>query len=181
MPSKRKKKKREDELGEEGWFAISSDFWREFGEIPSKLRIIADANFPVGLVDLIANRKFDIKTAQSLSLNKLDDEDLLQRIADRGYVLITLDRDFWSDVKFPLHQSGGVIFIDAKDESIGETAGFRVLLAILGNFGSGWRAFKFRASSERVFMKWISDEKFLYEVRAMRGGLYARRVRWAEA
>lgn len=176
MPSKRRERRREDELLADGWFRITEELWTEPGEIPQKLRVVADANFPAGLVELMEGRNIDVKTAQSLGLERFADEDLLQRVKADGRVLITLDRDFWSDEKFPLHQSGGVIFVDGKDEGIGHTLGFELLLAYLASYGGGWSRLKFRASSERLYMKGISwtNRRFIYEIRDMRGGVYAR-------
>jgi Domain of unknown function (DUF5615) len=176
LPSKRKRRKREDALSEDGWFDLTADLWREPGETPLKLRLVSDTNFPAPLVELLEKRKFDIRTAQSFGWERLGDEELLQKVADRGCVLITLDQDFWSDEKFPLHQSAGVIFVDEKDESIGETDGFELLMALVRSFGGGWSRMKIRASSARVYMKGISWEtkKFVYEIRAIRGGIYAR-------
>lgn len=178
MPSKKKTREREEKLMDDGWFAITSDIWREPGEILQKLKIIADANFPIQLVRLLRKRKFDVKTAQSLGWDKLSDKHLLQRVSKRGCVLITFDRDFWSDLKFPLHYPGSIIFIDGKDERIGRTEGFDLLCAFLLNYGGGWSRRKFRATSVSVLMKGISFEnkKYVYEMRILRGGVYAREV-----
>jgi hypothetical protein len=103
MPSKRKNQRREDELLEDGWFALSADLWLEQGEIPRKVRLVADTNFPAGLVEALEKAKLSIATARSLGLERLADGALLAQAMARGRVLITLDRDFWCDEKFPLH------------------------------------------------------------------------------
>ena len=162
----------------DGWFAVSSDMWTEPGEIRQKLKIVADANFPIELVRLMRQRKFDVKTAQSLGWDKLPDKELLQKASQRACVLMTFDRHFWSDIKFPLHHRGGIIFIDGKDERIGRTEGFDLLCGFLTSYGGGWDRRKFRATSASVYMKGISFEnkKYVYEIRALRGGVYAREV-----
>lgn len=182
MPSRRKEKRREDELSTDGWFRLSSDLWLETLEIPQKLRAVADTNFPIGLTERMGSRGIDVRTAQSLGLERLADEDLLRRVTADGRVLVTLDRDFWSDEKFPIHQCGGVIFVDAKDEGIARSDGFELLIVFLRSFGGGWTNLKIRASSERVFMKGISTETkaFVYEIRAIRGGIYARGIAGTE-
>ena len=178
LPSNRKQKLREDKLSEEGWFRITSDLWTEFGEIKPKLRLVADENFPLPLVKLLRGRKIDIKTAQSLKLHTLADENLLPKVAELGYVLITLDRDFWSDEKFPLHQCGGVIFVVGEDERIGNTLGFELLIAFLKSMGGGMSHGKIRASSDSVYWKGTSSwtKKFVYEIKAIRPWIYAREV-----
>jgi hypothetical protein len=73
LPRLRKRKLREDALYEERWFRISSDMWREPGEFPRKLKVIADTNFPLPLVRLMQRKKSNVKTAQSLGLDKLSE------------------------------------------------------------------------------------------------------------
>jgi Domain of unknown function (DUF5615) len=176
LPSKRKTRLRDDRLFQEGWFPISSDLWTDFGEIKPKLRIVADANFPSPLIKLMRNRRIDIRTAQSLGLHRLSDEDLLQKVAQRGCVLITLDRDFWSDSKFPLHQKGGIIFVDGKKEAVGESLGFELMVVFMQSFGT-WNYGKFRATSKSLYSKIIvGGAKHEYEIRPIRPGIYAREL-----
>jgi hypothetical protein len=61
------------------WFEVSEDLWREPSEITQKLRGI------------------EVRTAQEPNIHLLSDEGILHEATKRGLVLITLDRDFWSD------------------------------------------------------------------------------------
>lgn len=85
--------------------------------------------------------------------------------------------DFWSDKKFPLHQRGGIIFVDGKNASIAETDGFELLIVFLTSFGGGWKG-RFRASSQRVYVKFAGADcrKVLYEVAPIRPLIYEREV-----
>lgn len=183
MPSKRKRKLRENKLfTDSGWFTVTSDMWLDPGQRPRKLRFISDANLPDGLGEQMKRYGFNLRTARSLKLNHLSDEDLLRRVSARGCVLITMDRDFWSDTKFPLHHAGAIVFVDGKDERIAESQGFGLLLAFLKLFG-GWKQGKFRASADRVHLKMIShaNEKCVYELCLFPDGVCGREVEGFEA
>lgn len=152
--------------------------WKDPGEKPRKLRLVSDTNFPFALVEALRRRGVEIKTAQELGAANLSDEELLGRVTKDGYLLITMDRDFWSDAKFPLHKAGGIIFIDGKDARISETDGFELLVVFLLSIGGGWTWGKFRASSERVHAKIIGvdGKKVVYEIKPFRPLVYAREV-----
>lgn len=176
MARKRKEKIRSDARFEDGWFEVSEDLWREPGEIPQKLRLLADANFPAGLVDILRKRGIEVRTAQELNIHRLSDEGILQQAAKRGLVLITLDRDFWSDSRFPLQSAGRLIFVDAKDERIANTNGFELLMILLKSWGGGHRHGKVRSTAESVYVKFQQDsgERGIYEFKAIRPYIYAR-------
>ena len=177
MPSRTKRKSREEELSKEGWYPLSEDLWREPGQIRKKLRIIADTNFPIQLVEAMRRIGIDVKTAQELGLEKRADDELCRDVSARGYVLITMDRDFWSNVKFPLHERGAVVFVDGKDSTIARTDGFELLMVFLTSFGGGWTRGKVRASSERMYLKLSVDgKKVAYEIKPFRPLIYVREV-----
>jgi predicted nuclease of predicted toxin-antitoxin system len=69
----------------------------------------------MGLVEALRKRGIEVRTAQKLNIHRLSDEEILLEARNRGLVLITLDRDFWSDDRFPLQSAGRLIFVDAKD------------------------------------------------------------------
>ena len=99
------------------------------GTLPSELaphaerltprpRIYADANVPAGLVAHMRNRlQWDV-------LFVLEDDDLRRASDVRHYqlaqqlrrTLVTMDRDYLDDRRFPPRESGGVIVINAPDE-----------------------------------------------------------------
>jgi predicted nuclease of predicted toxin-antitoxin system len=177
LPTKTKRRNREDALWKEGWFPVSEDLWREPGQRLKKLKMIADANFPIQLVEIMRGRGIEVRTAQELGLGKRADDELLREVSGRNYVLITMDRDFWSDAKFPVHQRGVIVFIDAKDISIARTDGFELLILFLMSFGGAWTRGKIRASSHRMFLKLSVDgKKVVFEIKPFRPLIYAREV-----
>ncbi len=138
VASKRREKIRSDARFADGWFEVSEDLWREPGEKPLKLKLLADANFPSGLVEVLKKRGIEVRTAQELKMHRFSDEQILQEAAKPGLFLITLDRDFRSDERFPLQSSGRLVFVDARDERIANTNGFELLVVLLKSLG--WRA-----------------------------------------
>lgn len=151
--------------------------WLEPGEKPRKLRLIADANFPYQLVETLRKGSIEVRTAQELGLHRLPDDQLLREAVKRGMVLITRDRDFLSDHKFPVHTSGMVVHLEGDGEGIGNSVGFELLIYFLKIWGA--RKFgKIRGTSESVFLKiqGYQGKKVVYQVKAIRPGLYAREV-----
>jgi predicted nuclease of predicted toxin-antitoxin system len=178
VASRRKLKRREDALFETGgWFPISEDLWREPGSTPEKLRLVSDVNFPAPLIEKLRKRGIAVKTAQELGYAKLSDDDLLTRVAARGHCLITMDADFWSDRKIPLHQCGGIIYIDTTSQSFVDSDGLELLVVLLKSLGLAQSA-KVKVSASQLFLKGVAvgGKKFLYEIRAIRPSVYAREV-----
>ena len=114
---------------------------------------------------------------------RLEDHELLREVLSSGCELITMDKHFWSDRKFPLHRWGGIIYIDSGSSQFGGTVGFDLLTAFLVSFGGGWDRPKIKASSDKLHMKLISVEgdKIVYEIKTRHGHVYARRAEDAEA
>jgi len=179
MPSRRKSKRREDELFKEGgWFALSEDLWREPGRVPNKLRLVSDVNFPAPLVHKLRSRRIVVKTAHELGYGRLSDEDLLTRVPARNYVLITMDADFWSDHKTPLHLCGGIIYVDTTSPSFIDSDGLELLIMLLKSMGGVGRGAKVKVSATQLFLKGVAvgGRRFFYEIRAIRPLIYAREV-----
>jgi uncharacterized protein DUF5615 len=81
-------------------------------------RIYADANVPAGIVAYMRGRlRWDV-------LFVLEEDDLRRAPDLRHYqlaqqlrrTLVTMDRDYLDDRRFPMAQSGGVLVIHAPDE-----------------------------------------------------------------
>ena len=184
MASRRRDKIRNDARFEGGgWFEVSEDLWREPGEKPRKLRLLADANFPSGLVEILRKRGIDVRTAQELRIHRFSDERILQEAGKRGLFLITLDRDFWSDERFPLQSSGRLIFVDARDDRIANTNGFELLVVLLRSWGGGHRYGKIRSTAESVYLRFLKDAatRAVYEFKAIRPHVYAREYQGFES
>jgi len=97
---------------------LATELGRFAGEASPAPRIYADANIPFGVVSFMRTRlKWDV-------LYVVEHEDLRRASDARHYrlarqlrrTLVTLDRDFVDDRRFPPDESGGVIICQAPDE-----------------------------------------------------------------
>ncbi len=105
---------------------LSSELAPHAARISPRPRIYADANVPAGLVTFMRHTlDWDV-------LFVLEDEELRRAPDLKHYrlaqqlrrTLVTLDRDYLDDRRFPPAESGGVLIIQAPDE--------RQLLALIG-------------------------------------------------
>lgn len=97
---------------------LSSELAPHAERLSPQPRIYADANVPAGLVVHMRTRlKWDVLFVL--------EEDQLRRASDlRHYqlarqlrrTLVTMDRDYLDDRRFPLHECGGVLVMSAPDE-----------------------------------------------------------------
>jgi predicted nuclease of predicted toxin-antitoxin system len=81
-------------------------------------RVYVDANVPSGLVTVMRRElQWDVLfVLEHDDLRRATDRAHYQRAREFGRTLITLDRDFTDDDKFPLDRSPGVIVLIAPDE-----------------------------------------------------------------
>jgi Domain of unknown function (DUF5615) len=97
---------------------LFSELGPHAGRIAARPRIYADANVPAGIVAHMRQRlNWDV-------LFVLEQEDLRRAPDIRHYqlayqlrrTLVTMDRDYLDDRRFPPAESGGVLVINAPDE-----------------------------------------------------------------
>lgn len=160
------------------WFELSDDLWLEPGEKRQKVRLLADHNVPHSLVEEIRAHGIAVNTAQELGLARLEDAELLSYAKREGLILLTLDEGFWSDKKYPIHQSGGIILVDVgASASAKASLGLQMLFLFAKSFGGNWRTgLKARATSDKFDLKMISHagKKAAYEIRLRKNSLFAR-------
>jgi predicted nuclease of predicted toxin-antitoxin system len=98
---------------------LSSELGAFADQLAETPRVYADANLPAGLVRFMRERlKWDV-------LFVMEDEDL-RRAADILHfrlagqlrrTLVTLDRDYLDDARFPPGECGGVVVLSAPNET----------------------------------------------------------------
>lgn len=97
---------------------LSSELAPHAERLTPRPRVYADANVPAGLVTHMRDRlQWDV-------LFVLEDDDLRRASDERHYqlaqqlrrTLVTMDRDYLDDRRFPPTESGGVIVINAPDQ-----------------------------------------------------------------
>jgi hypothetical protein len=81
-------------------------------------RIYADANVPAGIVaHMRARLRWDVLfVLEEDDLRRAPDAKHYQLAQQLRRTLVTLDRDYLDDRRFPLAESGGVLVVQAPDE-----------------------------------------------------------------
>ena len=81
-------------------------------------RIYADANLPIGIVSAMRQALgWDVFfVLEHDDLRRAPDREHFTRARDQGRTLITLDRDFLDERRFPTAASGGVVVCSAPGE-----------------------------------------------------------------
>jgi hypothetical protein len=95
-------------------------------------RVYADANVPAGLVTFMRQRlRWDVFCVmEHEDLRRAPDIEHFRLARQMHRTLITLDRDYFDDRRFPPAESGGVIVLSAPDE--------RQLARVLQRVGRQW-------------------------------------------
>ena len=166
-------------LEDEEWFELEEGLLREPGTIPRKFKICADANVPKRMVDEIRQSGIPVKTTFEDQVSTKADTSVLAWVKQSDRVLLTLDRDFWDDRKFPLQKSPGVLFIDIPPDRVDEALEafwlvFKTFACFLGN----WEEMKIRASRNGYILKGISwdGNNVHYETKVVNGRALVREV-----
>ena len=119
------------------------------GKVPRrKLSLLCDECLEGDFVEWLKNepeyfRVFTLPKGRS-------DEHLWQEARQKKRLIVTSDRDFLDDHRYPLHQSPGVLYLDAPsfDETIMSFARFFVAGSFLDLFNRvGWSVFEGTKSS----------------------------------
>lgn len=107
---------------------LASELGPHAERIAGQPRLYVDANVPAGLVAFMRARlHWDVLfVLEHEDLRRARDGEHYRLARQLGRILITLDRDYLDDQKFPPAESGGVIVLTAPTEH-----GFRGLLTRL--------------------------------------------------
>ena len=80
---------------------------------PTKLRLLADQNIPIEIVNDFKKNNIAIKSIYELNLKGHPDENILQTAKKLNHIILTTDKDFWNDKKHSLQKCFGIFCIDA--------------------------------------------------------------------
>jgi Domain of unknown function (DUF5615) len=171
-----KRRREEQRLEVEGWFPLSEDLWRQPKEMREKLRLLADTNVPLSLVEDLRSSNVSVATAQERCVAQVDDSELMAVAKKEGRVLLTKDADFWSDDKFPMNRVGGVIFLDSDDTFAGQSKGSAAAFWWAKSFGGGWSNAKMRITRDGFYLKSIDHggKRITYEIKMIKNRIYVR-------
>lgn len=100
----------------------------------AKPRFYADENFPIQATQLLRNGRARVITAQEAGLTRHPDENHAAYALRRGYVLLTCDRDYLNERKFPLTHCPAIVVFDFGSGSVDEILqAFRAIQAMFGS------------------------------------------------
>lgn len=168
------------------WFEISDDLWLDPKFVPKKLKLCADANIPRPIIEEIRQAGIPIRTATEDKAATHSDESILAWVRRCKRVLLTLDRDFWDDKKFPLQSVPGIIFIDVAPNDF--AAILRSFGLIFGTFANSypldwWEQMKARVLPEGYVLKMRNwDGRTVeYAIKLKSGRIFARELTASES
>lgn len=97
---------------------LASELGPHAGGVAGQPRIYVDANVPAGLVAYMRTKlRWDtLFVIEHDDLRRAHDGEHFRLARQLGRTLITLDRDYLDDRKFPLEESGGVLVLTAPTE-----------------------------------------------------------------
>jgi hypothetical protein len=97
---------------------LSSELAPHAERLTARPRIYADANVPAGIVAHMRTRlKWDVLfVLEEDELRRAPDERHYQLAQQLRRTLVTMDRDYLDDRRFPPDQSAGVLVFNAPDE-----------------------------------------------------------------
>jgi len=92
----------------------------EFERRNAKVRFYTDENFPPIAVQILRKMGSNVVTAQDKGFRRQPDENHSAYALKHGYVLLTCDRDFLYDRRFPLIHSPALVVFDFGSGSVRE-------------------------------------------------------------
>ena len=97
---------------------LASELGPHAGRIAGQPRLYVDANMPAGLVAFMRTKlQWDVLfVIEHADLRRARDGEHYRLARQLRRTLITLDRDYLDDRKFPLRESGGVLVLSAPEE-----------------------------------------------------------------
>lgn len=97
---------------------LASELGSHVARLSRQPRIYADANIPAGLVSFMRQRlRWDVLfVLEHDDLRRATDGEHYRLARQLHRTLVTLDRDYCDDRRFPPRESGGVIVLSAPDE-----------------------------------------------------------------
>jgi predicted nuclease of predicted toxin-antitoxin system len=92
----------------------------EYERRHAKVRFYADENFPPIAIALLRKTGAKVDTARAKGLKRHPDENHASYALKHGYVLVTCDRDFLDDRRFPLVHCPALVVFDFGSGSLPE-------------------------------------------------------------
>jgi predicted nuclease of predicted toxin-antitoxin system len=106
----------------------------EYRRRRAKPKFYADENFPTAAVRLLRATKVQVLTAKEAGLNGHPDENHVAFALKNGCILLTCDRDYLDEQRFPLIHCPAIVVFDFGSASLNEMRGaFQCLRTMYGS------------------------------------------------
>jgi predicted nuclease of predicted toxin-antitoxin system len=126
-----------------------SAFVREVGK---KARFLVDESVGVGVSDLLRSSGWNVKYVAEAGLTGQGDEDVLAFALRDDRVLLTHDRDFLNNRRFPEHRNPGLVVLPGgSGDAVALVESLKWTLSIVGEFRELWRKSKVEVSGGGKF------------------------------
>jgi len=141
------------------WF---KENWITWTPPKRKVKIFLDRNLPQELKnEIISYPKF--KAFEEVQSTRRSDEDIYSYCYRNNFLILTLDKDFWNDKRFPLVKSPGLILIASSpilsvNDCIRSLALFLTYFDLIGGirrFPDFAKRMKFKVSLKGFVLKFI--------------------------
>jgi predicted nuclease of predicted toxin-antitoxin system len=138
-----------------------------------RAKFLLDENIPVGLADGIRRLGWNVKTPTELRAKGRSDEDLIALALRKDRILITCDRDFLNERRFPPHRNPGVIVLHGGGgDTRGLIDGLLAVLPLVGNHRELFRRSTVEVDTRGVFT--VTDRDFDTSARTAKRYRYNR-------
>jgi predicted nuclease of predicted toxin-antitoxin system len=114
-----------------------------------RARFLVDENVGEGVAEALRGARWNVKFVGEVGLDRHDDSDVFAFAGREGRFIVTHDRDFLDDRRFPPHRNPGIVVLPGGAGEERELLRALVgMLSIIGPFGNIWAGTKVRISAE---------------------------------
>lgn len=100
----------------------------EYRKRKAKPKFYADENLPIAIVKRLRGMGVQVLTAHQVGLSGHPDENHTALALRHGYILLTCDRDYLDEGRFPLIHCPAIVVFDFGSGSLGEVQGAFIYL-----------------------------------------------------
>lgn len=123
----------------------------ELRNLDGKAKFYADHNVDYSIVLALRMKKYDVEAAKDIGAENQSDEYHFKRAFRTRRVLLTLDRGFLDNDRYPLSQTRGLIVLSVDTSSIPQLArAVEILYVILGGLAGLMKEKKFIVNKDRT-------------------------------
>lgn len=154
--------------------AVSRTQEADFNKFRKKARFLVDESLGEGVMRLLRELGWNTEFGPDVGLAGHSDEDVLAYAWREKRVLLTHDRDFLDDRRFPPHRNPGVVvFPGGSGSARGLVEGLSLVLSIIAPYRKAFRRFKIEITEDGIWnitnMARINDVVRRWRIRLGKG------------